>query len=107
QFVQAKHAELVKASKTRTAEYLLAVHAMRKQPTTEEFMLIADGNDLNPKMLLRWRVYLERTRKKHHPVLAPWHAFAALPAKDFAAQAKAVAAQFVGKPDPARPINPL
>jgi mono/diheme cytochrome c family protein len=106
-FVKAKHAELVKAAKTRAAEYLLAAHAARNQPNTEEFMLLADGNDLNPRMLVRWRAYLERTRKKHHPVLAPWHAFAALPDKDFAARAKTLTAEMFGKRDPARSINPL
>src|SRR5262249_17431442 len=35
-FVQAKHAELVKAAKTRAAEYMLAAHALRNQPTTED-----------------------------------------------------------------------
>jgi hypothetical protein len=106
-FVRAKHVELVKAARTRAAEYMLAAHAMRNQPTTEEFMLLADGGDLNPKMLLRWQVYLTRTGKTHHPVFAPWHAFAALPEKDFAAQAKEVWARLAGKASPARPVNPL
>jgi hypothetical protein len=86
---------------------LLAVQAMRRQPTTEDFMLIADGNDLNPRMLHRWRVYLERTRRTHHPVFGPWHLFAALPEKEFAPQAAALAAQFVTRPDSAHPVNPL
>jgi hypothetical protein len=106
-FVKAKHAEMVKLAKTRAAEYMLAAHALRGQPTTADFMLIADGSDLNPKMLLRWQVYLERTRKTHHPVLAPWHAFAALPEKDFAALATALCVRLAAWSDPARPINPL
>jgi hypothetical protein len=107
EFVQAKHAELVKTAKTRAAEYLLAAHAASKQPTVEEFMLLAEGNELNPKMIVRWQVYLERTRKTHHPVLAPWHAFAALQEKEFAAKAKKVTAQLFGKCEKARPINAL
>jgi mono/diheme cytochrome c family protein len=106
-FVKAKHDELVKLAKTRAAEYMLAANAARGQPTTADFMLIADGSDLNPKMLLRWQVYLERSRKTHHPVLAPWHAFASLAEKDFAAQAKLVQARLFGRLDPARPLNPL
>jgi hypothetical protein len=106
EFVQAKHTELVTAARTRAAEYLLAAHALRDQPNTEDFMLLADGGDLNPRMLQRWQAYLQRTRRKHDPVWAPWHAFAALPEKDFAARASELCAQF-GHPDPARPINPL
>jgi mono/diheme cytochrome c family protein len=106
-FVEKKHTELTQAARSRAAEYLLAVHAMRQQPTTEDFMLLADGADLNPRMLHRWRVYLERTRRTHHAVFAPWHAFGALPEKEFAPQAAALSAQFVTRPDPAHPVNPL
>jgi hypothetical protein len=106
EFVQAKHSELVTAAKTRAADYLMAVHALRDQPKLDDFMLIADGGDLNPRMVQRWQSYLERTRKAHDPVWAPWQAFAALPEKDFATQASALAAQF-GKGDPSRPVNPV
>ena len=69
EFVATKHRQMVAAAKHRGAEYLLAAQQAIDQPTTEDFMLIADGNDLNPTMLVRWQVYLERTRKGHDPVL--------------------------------------
>src|SRR5205807_5975004 len=83
-FVAIKHAEVVAASKSRAGDYMLAVQALGDQPTTEEFMLLADGDDLNPKMVTLWRKYLHRTRKGHHAVFAPWNAMAHLPAADFA-----------------------
>ena len=79
EFVAAKHHEMVEASKRRAAEYLLAAQKALDQPSTEDFMLLADGTDLNPTMLVRWQVYLARMRKTHDPVFAPWHALAALP----------------------------
>ena len=110
-FVQARHAELVKSARTRAAEYLLAAHALRDQPSTEEFMLIADTGDLNPTMIVRWQAYLERMRKSQNPVWTLWHAFAELPAQEFAAKAadvigrlqkgrqnSLVAKAFAGKP---------
>jgi hypothetical protein len=106
EFVKAKHDELVRSAKTRVAEYLMAAHAQRDQPTTEEFMLLADGGDLNPTMIVRYQKYLERARKGRHPVWAAWHALADLPDKDFAAQAPAVCAQLT-KPDSSHPVNPL
>jgi mono/diheme cytochrome c family protein len=106
-FVRAKHAQLVGGARSRVAEYLLAAQALRDQPSTEDFMLIADGNDLNPTMVLRWKVYLERTARSRDPVFAPWHAFAALPAAEFARRAAEVSARLAGRPDPARPVNPL
>ncbi|HMF17338.1 MAG TPA: PSD1 and planctomycete cytochrome C domain-containing protein, partial [Gemmataceae bacterium] len=100
-FVQAKHAELVKSARTRAAEYLLAVHALRDQPSTEEFMLIADTGDLNPTMIVRWQAYLERMRKSQSPVWGMWHAFAELPGKEFAAKAAEISGRLqVGRHNP-------
>jgi hypothetical protein len=106
-FVKAKHTELVTSARTRVAEYLLAAHALRDQPAIEDFMLIADGGDLNPQILSRWQAYLRRTAKEQRPALAAWHRFAALPAREFAARAREIAAQFVQNVDLSRPVNPL
>jgi hypothetical protein len=91
-FVQAKHAELVAGARQRVAEYLLAAHALRDQPSTDDFMLIADTNDLNPTMIVRWQKYLERMRKTHDPVFAPWHALANLPAQRWAGELTSLSA---------------
>jgi cytochrome c553 len=106
-FLRTKHAELIASARTRAAEYLLAAHALRDQPSTEEFMLIADGNDLNPTMIVRWQALLNRTRKAHHPVMAPWHALAALPENDFPARARELVTRWLSHPNPAHPMNSL
>jgi hypothetical protein len=106
-FRKAQHAALVDGARRRAADYLSAAHALRDQPNTQDFMLLADGADLNPTMILRWKTYLERTRKAHHPVFALWHAFADLPEKDFAPRAGALTAEWARREDPARPVNPL
>jgi hypothetical protein len=82
-FVKAKQAAVFQGARTRVAEYLLAAHARRGQPSADDFMLLADGTDINPAMLKRWQAYLERAGRTHHPVWAPWHAFAAVPEKEF------------------------
>jgi Protein of unknown function (DUF1553)/Protein of unknown function (DUF1549)/Planctomycete cytochrome C len=84
EFVAAKHREMVEASKRRAPEYLLAAQKAIDQPSTEDFMLLADGTDLNPTMLIRWQVYLARMRKTQDIVFAPWHALASLSGRDFA-----------------------
>jgi hypothetical protein len=106
-FVDGKRAELTASAKSRAAEYLLAAHAARGRPSTDEFMLIADGNDLNPTMVVRWRTFLDRTRRRHDPVFTPWHALAALPESDFAPRASAYCSKLASEPDLARPVNPL
>jgi mono/diheme cytochrome c family protein len=106
-FIREKHDELVTCSRTRVAEYLMTSQAMRDQPTTEDFMLLADGGDLNPKMLVRWRAYLDRTRKGHHPVFAPWHELAKLPTASFAAGSADYCSRLASDPDLSKPVNPL
>jgi mono/diheme cytochrome c family protein len=105
-FVQTKHREMVQSARTRVAEYLLAARTLQNQPTTEEFMLLADGGDLNPRMVTRWRVYLDRTRRGRHPVFALWHALAALPEKDFAKHAPSITKRMCTPQDPDQRINP-
>jgi hypothetical protein len=106
-FLQAKQTEVVAAARRRAAEYLLAAQAMKDQPATDDFMLLADGGDLNPTMLIRWRNYLERSRKRHHPALALWHQLAAVPEQDFARQAQALLDRHGEESDPAHPLNPV
>jgi hypothetical protein len=84
EFVVAKHKELVTQARTRAGDYLLAAHADRYQPPADDFMLLADKGDLNPTMIVRWRVFLERTRKRRDPTWAAWHRYADVPEADFA-----------------------
>jgi mono/diheme cytochrome c family protein len=106
-FVRSKHEELVHSTHRRVAEYLLAAQAGQQRPKTEEFMLIADGGDLNPRMLSRWRSYLQQARRSQHPVFIPWNAFSELPAEGFAEQARVRSASFLTQADSVHPSNSL
>jgi hypothetical protein len=90
-FLREKYEALKATARARMAEYLLAAQATAGQPAVDAFMLIADGNDLNPVVLGRWRALLDRTRRAPGPVLAPWHELAAVPAGRFADAARALA----------------
>jgi hypothetical protein len=100
-FLDAKRKALIEGARKRVAEYLLAVHATRDVPDTREFMLIADGNDLNPAMTNRWRAQLRRSARTREPVFALWHALSALSEKDFTLTAAALLQS------PPATINPL
>jgi cytochrome c553 len=87
--------------RARAADYLLAAHEgkdVRPRPPQ-------GPNELAPLMVKRWQAFLAETRKGHNPVMAPWHAFAALPAQGFAARAPALAARIAANDDPQRPIS--
>jgi mono/diheme cytochrome c family protein len=105
-FIAGKHRELVSSSRRRAADYLLAAQSMRDQPTTEDFMLIADGGDLNPSMVVRWQKMLDRTRRSHDPVFAAWHSLARLQSQGFAKEALARIDSWRVAADQSRPINP-
>jgi hypothetical protein len=106
-FVHDKQGEVVMGSKLRIAEYLMAVHAMKGQPKTDDFMLLADSGDLNPKMLRRWQIYLEQLSRNHHRVLAAWHACVLLPEAGFAVQASAAMEKLAAETNPMLGLNPL
>jgi mono/diheme cytochrome c family protein len=108
-FLERKHNELVAGGRTRVAEYLLAAHASRDQPSTEDFMLLIPEGDLHPLVVQRYWLHLQRTRKTHDPVWAPWHALAAIPGDEFADKSAKLLNEFLVQNDPARqqPVNPL
>jgi hypothetical protein len=107
EFMQLKEKQLRDGARTRAADYLLAAHELRDRPRIDDFMLIADGNDLNPAMIARWQAYLRRMNKSHHPVWLPWHQFASLAEKGFAVKARELCAQFRNGSAKVGSINPL
>ena len=86
-FIDRKYKELVQGARARVAEYLMAVYRFRNQPPTDDFMLLTDKGALNPTMIRRWRIYLERTEQSLDPVWTPWHAFSEIPPEQFADRA--------------------
>ena len=73
-FVTGKYEKLIEGSRQRIDEYLVAVFRRRTHPSAEEFMLIADPNDINPAMITRWEAYLDRIATQDHPIWGPWAA---------------------------------
>ena len=106
-FIERKHVELVTTAHTRVAEYLLAAHACRDQPSTEDFMLLIPEGDVHPVVVQRYWLYLQRTRKQHDPVWAPWHALAALPEQEFAVKSGKLCAGLSVDQHDVNAVNPL
>jgi cytochrome c553 len=93
------------AFRARAADYLLAAHDAQRRPGEHAHAPLSPV-ELSRAMVRSWENFLAETRKAHHPVLAPWHAFAALPQQEFAAKAPAVAARVAANADPKKPISP-
>lgn len=109
QFLQTQQAKLEKSARERAGEYLLAAQKEQLQANFLAVMFLIDATkDLNPVMTQRWGQLLEQTRKRHHPVLAPWHALASLKASnsdEFAAKARELIAKWRDSPDPKQRMN--
>jgi hypothetical protein len=106
EFLNEKFRALIDGAHTRVAEYLLAAHELKDRPPTEDFMLLADPNDLNPTMIIRFQSYLARTRKNGDSVWALWHALADLPAGEFSARAPEVIRSVIAVAPADRPVHP-
>ena len=91
------------------AEYLLAAHALKDKPTTEDFMLLADGNDLNPHDDHSLPgVFGAEPQRPRSGVGDLARAGGDCPTIEFAAEAAGVVERLHRRePAPDQPINPL
>ncbi|MBX6311498.1 MAG: DUF1549 domain-containing protein, partial [Isosphaeraceae bacterium] len=96
-FVAETREALQKELRTRVAEYLLAAYDLGYNPKHPKYDETARAEKLRPELLrhwmTKWKERLNATRDGRDPLLAPWHAFAALPEAEFAARAAEVAEQ--------------
>lgn len=69
--------------------YLLAAENLLPKTDKDVREHLKKSSELDERLAMRWVNYLRNTAKKPHPIFAPWHALAALPEADFAAQAPA------------------
>ena len=78
EYLRTQHAALTVAMRARVGDYLLAGQYDPVQANFLAVMFLIDASkDLNPVMTQRWARYLDRSRKRHDPLLAPWHTLAA------------------------------
>jgi len=95
-FVVKTRENIITTARTRTAEYLAAVHAKRNQPSTENFMLLTDKGAINPYVIHRWENFLKDAQRDNDPVWTVWHRFAVLADDEFAAKAPPIHKELFG-----------
>lgn len=105
-FTQTKYGELLQRLRAQLGDYLIAVREAERLPDEDHYEALNPG-DLNPDIIRRWQAFLTETRKQHHLVFAPWHAFAALPKKEFKEKAAELAKQFAANDAADKKVHPL
>ncbi len=106
-FVKTKFDDMIELVMKRAGEYIKAAETARHNPDTKDFMQLADGMDLNPKMIRHWQNRLEHSRKGFDPVFAIFNALADVPTSEFTAKSSEVVAKFASEAEGGRRINPL
>ena len=93
-FLAARRAEVQKDFAERFSRYLKAAYDLKMEARSARMAERALADKLDARRLravmMLWRRHLEATARTNDPLLAPWHAFAALPQRDFAAKAEDV-----------------
>ena len=103
-FIDEQYAKLTAAFRASAGEYLLAGQHEEVQANFLAVMFLVDtAKELNPVMLQRWARFLQQNRKRHDPLLAPWHALAAIEPADCATKVPEVIARWRA----AKPGNPI
>jgi hypothetical protein len=75
-FVAAKHAEMIDVARRRVGDYLklIAAHPPERTRNRADFMSLG-VEDLRPKLVDRWRRFLERRGQPQDPVFGTWRKF--------------------------------
>jgi hypothetical protein len=100
-------ADFLNKDREKTGDYLLAARDAATLGKDDKFDVFAGERKVDPTVLKRWQPFLDERAKQHDPVLAPWFAFAALPADGFAEKGKELSARFAANADRDKPLNPL
>ncbi|MBI3853901.1 MAG: PSD1 domain-containing protein [Verrucomicrobia bacterium] len=91
----------------RAGDYLLTAWETARMADKSKAEGLARERKLDPGVAQHWVSSLENWRKQHHPIFAPWFAFADLSESEFPARAKELAARFAANEDASKHINPL
>ncbi|MGQ0635568.1 MAG: PSD1 and planctomycete cytochrome C domain-containing protein [Planctomycetaceae bacterium] len=106
-FLTEKVAEAQRKHRAQSGDYLLLAWQLRNGSMPEGEAMLFGEDSLRPSCALRWKDALGKWEQEHHPIFAPWFAFAALPEGEFASRAEQIAVTVAANDDADHPVNPL
>jgi hypothetical protein len=94
-FAAEKHREFLDQTRRQSADYLARVAAGDSNSLLSKLPFMSlDPKDLRPRLVERWRRYLDEQAKADHPVLGLWHDLLKVPSDAFAVKASPVLARW-------------
>jgi hypothetical protein len=111
-YLASRRDEFMEDLQDRLSEYLKAAHELSFDPGHAKLEERGLADKLNTRrlrsMITMWRRYLDASSKVTDPVAGPWHAFAALPADQFASKAAEIHRNLIAAKNGKAPaIHPL
>ncbi len=109
-FAAERHAEFLDQARRQAADYLARVVAGDSTSLLAKLPFLSlDPKDLRPRLIDRWRRYLDEHSRPEHAALGLWHDLLKVPAEGFADAAAPVLARWKDVPAGVAPgqCNPL
>lgn len=98
-FMSEKHAEFLEQTRRQAADYLARVAVGESQSLLSKLPYLSlDPKDLRPRLIERWKRYLDEHAKPEHAALGLWMELLKLPADGFAEKARPVLAKWQALP---------
>ncbi len=97
--------ELLTDTRNKMGAYLKAA-AIGWDMDANKLKVVAKEHELKGDLSIRWRDHLKKLSEAHHPVLAPWFAYRAIPEGEFEAKSTALAQEIATKKIGGQPVNP-
>ncbi|MCZ6794346.1 MAG: PSD1 and planctomycete cytochrome C domain-containing protein [Planctomycetota bacterium] len=71
--IDSQYRHITETARQRTTDYLLRVATSKPDPLeTAVFFMSLSPEDLRPRLVFRWRAYIEKHARPGHPVFGPW-----------------------------------
>ena len=98
ELMAARRLETANRNRARVGDYLAAQLELHKYPE-EGFDQVLAKTDLLPTFVRRWQAYLMEADKRNDPVFLLWHAYAAIPQREFSAKSSEITKQLLARPN--------
>lgn len=105
-FADQQHRELLDNARSHATEYLVRAVSEMPESLLQKFPFLSlSPDDVRPKLVVRWRIYLRDRAKPGDPIWGPWAELARVSPQQLAGRARRLSSQL--RDSSSGPLNPL